>query len=193
MPRFTFPYPIKPWRVTQPWGVDDPLYKRFGFTFHNGVDVAHGEDRLIHAPFTGRIVRTGDQPQGGGIFCGLFSADSFTFLDQMESRVLADFLHCEQLLVTEGQTVFRGQAIAIAGNTGLSTGPHTHIQLRRGSWYEVLGYFVPLDANDANNSFNPEPYYTGTYLIDDELSRISKAIAAIRHAVSRLAKGHPSH
>jgi murein DD-endopeptidase MepM/ murein hydrolase activator NlpD len=190
MPRFTFPYPVKPWRLTQSWGIYNPAYERFGFSRHNGVDVGHGEDRIIRAPFTGTIVRTGNQPEGGGIFCGLYSSDVFTFLDQKEARVLVDFLHCERLLITEGQTVFRGQAIAIAGNTGFSTGPHTHIQLRRGEWRDT--YFEPADQNDANNSFDPAPYYTGTYLIDDELSVIAKAVAAITEAVKRLTKGRTS-
>lgn len=187
MQRFSFPYPIDPWCITQAWGVPAETYRRFGFGLHNGVDVAHGVDRVIRAPFPGLIVRIGNQPEGGGIFCGLLSTHAFTFDDGRSSQVLADFLHCERLLVNEGQSVIAGQPLAIAGNTGFSTGPHTHIQLRRGSWNGT--FFVPADQNDANNSFDPAPYYTGTYVIDDELSRVGKAIAVIAALVHSLTKG----
>lgn len=206
MKRFNFPYPIKPWIQSQAWGVYNPAYQRFGFNRHNGTDVALGNDKVVRAPFDGTIINAATrenskwQPNGGGIFISLLSSEPSSFDDGKEAFVLADFLHCERLLVSEGQTVFPAQALAIADNTGFSTGPHTHIQLRRVfvrnskppkgiSTYRVFAQNVWLenvDNNDANNTFDPSPYYTKTYVLDDGLSAIQQALNRIAAAIQAL-------
>lgn len=183
--RFPFPYPVNPWSVTQPWGVYDPRYKQFGFTAHNGVDCRLGADRTIYAPHAGTVVRAYTkenglwQPAGGGVFLTTLTDEQYDFDDGQKCYVLEDFLHCERLLVKDGDHVEVGQAIAIADNTGFSTGPHTHIQLRREVMQPYTGQpglspfrirgndyaLFDVDKNNANNSFDPAPYYSLTYVI----------------------------
>ena len=38
--------------------------------------------------------------------------------------------HCSKLYVTAGQQVNQGDVIAAVGNTGNSTGPHLHLEIR---------------------------------------------------------------
>jgi murein DD-endopeptidase MepM/ murein hydrolase activator NlpD len=45
--------------------------------------------------------------------------------------------HCEKLLVSVGEAVGKGQALALMGSTGRSTGPHVH--------FEVLYHGKPVD------------------------------------------------
>lgn len=161
--RLQLHFPAKPYKLNQPWGVYNPeVYSRFGFTSHNGVDIALGYDKTVRAPFEGTVIRIGNQPNGGGIFVGLLS-EEYEFADT-NARVLADFLHMQSLSVTEGQKVKVGDVLGIADNTGFSTGPHTHIQFRRVNWDGTTA--TTIDKNDANNSFDPTPFWNGMYAQD---------------------------
>jgi murein DD-endopeptidase MepM/ murein hydrolase activator NlpD len=182
--RFTFPWPAKPWRVSQEWGIFNPAYQRFGFTRHNGIDIALGNDKLVRSPFAGTVIRAATlengewQPNGGGIFISVISDREYDFDDGQSAYVLVDFLHCERIIVQHSEKVLLGTVLAIGGNTGFSTGPHTHVQLRRcrvvpgGDFLinEKKYHLEWLDQNDANGSFDPTPYLTSTYAEDDLLT-----------------------
>jgi murein DD-endopeptidase MepM/ murein hydrolase activator NlpD len=156
-----YPKPIKPMVITQPWGVYRPdVYQQFGFTRHNGAD--YGDTKkmgngtgIVSSPLDGIVVRVGYQPQGGGNFVSL--CDGFN---------LFDFMHCESILVQEGQRVEVGQPVAIQDNTGFSTGPHTHIQMRPVDNWDGFQKWTFIMNNDANNSADPENYWTEDHAED---------------------------
>jgi murein DD-endopeptidase MepM/ murein hydrolase activator NlpD len=112
--------------------------------------------------------------------------------------VLLDFFHCQEIKVNIGDHVAIGQLIALGDNTGVTTGSHTHMQPRRESVvpapvgatinaYRFMGSevcFTDFEKNDANNSFDPAPYWNGTYA--DEYN--PGAVAELEEKVSDLTR-----
>lgn len=177
MNRFYFYYPTKPFVVTQAWGVfnEDPknpghsIYEPFGFTLHNGtdarVDAPYAKETYhVHAPFPALVVDIGYHPKGSGIYLSILSDGYFDFRDGVRARVLMDFLHLKKTLAPIRAHVEVGELLAMADNTGFSTGLHTHIQARRVKG--EAGALTFADRNQANNSFDTMVYSKGLSAID---------------------------
>ena len=159
--RLELHYPVNPHRVNQSWGIYNPVYEKFGFSRHNGIDIGLKNGQPIYCPIDAKIVKVGNQPSGGGVFVGLLSTQEYQFDDGKSAYVLIDFLHCQSIEVNEGQLVLTGDFIAFGDNTGFSTGSHTHMQCRR-----VTKDLTSIDSNDANNTFDQSLYWNGYYATD---------------------------
>lgn len=85
---------------------------------HNGTDFAMPIGTPVNAPADGIVTRVGQ-----GTLNGRYIIISH---GQGYSTV---YLHLQRSLVRQGQTVERGQRIALSGNTGRTTGPHLHYEL----------------------------------------------------------------
>jgi murein DD-endopeptidase MepM/ murein hydrolase activator NlpD len=87
---------------------------------HTGVDLAAKEGTKIAAAAEGTVAETGEGEYIGK-FVILRHKDSYTTI----------YGHCSQILTTPGKTVKKGQIIARSGDTGRTTGPHLHFEIRR--------------------------------------------------------------
>jgi murein DD-endopeptidase MepM/ murein hydrolase activator NlpD len=87
---------------------------------HTGIDLAASEGTRIAAAAGGVVTDVGEGEYIGK-FIILSHKDSFTTV----------YGHCSQTLVKKGQQIKKGQIIAMVGNTGRTTGPHLHFEIRK--------------------------------------------------------------
>jgi murein DD-endopeptidase MepM/ murein hydrolase activator NlpD len=93
---------------------------------HDGLDIAAGIGTMVFAPADGVVTFAGVKP-GYGLVLVIDHGYG------IETR----YAHNSKFLVKPGDVVKRGQKVANTGNTGLSTGPHLH--------YEVRINGIPID------------------------------------------------
>jgi hypothetical protein len=168
-------WPFKPYFIRQRWGARNEIaYDQFGFTAHNGIDASvayDGPDRSYHpktwmvfCPVENfRVLLVRYMPGGGGHEVWLISKDKLKVGDR-ECHAYLVLCHGEKILVQPGYEPKLGELIMIADNTGFSTGPHTHMGLYRVDWDGKLMTY--LDQNEANGSYDPEPFFTKHYAVD---------------------------
>ena len=104
---------------------------------HNGVDFAMPTGTPILSTGDGVVTRVMNHPYAG------------KYVEiQHGSQYLTRYLHLHRILVKRGQTVKRGDRIALSGNTGLSTGPHLHFELHvRGRPVNPITANIPMSAS----------------------------------------------
>lgn len=86
---------------------------------HQGIDLADNTGTPIKAARSGVIEFAGEKGDYGNV----------VFIDH-GNNIGTRYGHASKLLVKEGQYVYQGETIALVGNTGRSTGPHVHFEIR---------------------------------------------------------------
>jgi murein DD-endopeptidase MepM/ murein hydrolase activator NlpD len=99
---------------------------------HEGVDIANHLGTQVHAPADGIV-----------IFAGVKAGYGNTLIIDHGYGLETWYGHTKQLLVSKGQRVKKGDAIALLGSTGRSTGPHLHYEVRvNGTPVDPLSYIL---------------------------------------------------
>jgi len=98
--------------------------------FHKGVDFAGTQGSDVVAVAAGVVTWAGPR-SGYGKLIEINHGDGYT----------TRYAHNERTLVAVGQTVKRGEPIALMGSTGHSTGPHVHFEvLKNGRQVDPLSF-----------------------------------------------------
>ncbi|XDD43299.1 peptidoglycan DD-metalloendopeptidase family protein [Leptospira sp. WS60.C2] len=112
----------------------DPVTGKVG-AFHSGIDLPASIGTPIKAVSDGKVWRTITTSGGYGVL---------TILSH-KNNIYTYYAHQNERLVKEGDTVRSGDIIGQVGNTGKSTGPHLHFEVRKGPDQQALdpGAYLP--------------------------------------------------
>ncbi|HEF3557012.1 TPA: M23 family metallopeptidase [Campylobacter upsaliensis] len=139
-------WPITNKGVTGKFGWrEHPILKRK--EFHPGIDLAASIGTPIYAPASGVVEFSGYSNNGYGY--NVILLHNFGFKSVFAHMTRKD-------VVKAGDFVNKGDLIGYTGNTGLSTGPHLHYEVRFiNKTLEPL-YFLNLKRKNMNEFFNQE-------------------------------------
>jgi murein DD-endopeptidase MepM/ murein hydrolase activator NlpD len=110
-----------------------PVAGRISQSFHPGhraIDIAVPVGTPVRSTMGGRVVRAGWNTEGYGNLVIVENGSYRTY-----------YAHLDSIPVAVGQAVSAGDVIGLSGNTGNSTGPHVHYEVR------VNGAAVEPDAH----------------------------------------------
>ena len=111
------------------WPLSGPITSPFGWRhnpfggapdFHPGIDIGVDVGTTVAAAAAGTVIMA--QRYGG--------YGNYILIDH-GGGISTGYGHLSRFYVSVGQVVQRGQAIAASGNTGASTGPHLHFEVRK--------------------------------------------------------------
>lgn len=109
------------------WPVHGRLSSKYGWRLHpilhehrhhSGIDIAVPEGTPIKAAQGGKVVYAASK--GGAGLC--------VIIEHGNGR-RSSYGHCSKLKVKAGELVKQNQVVALAGSTGMSTGPHVHFSV----------------------------------------------------------------
>ena len=122
------------------WPVGGPsAISRGFFPGHYGIDIypTGGKRPNVIAASGGRVISAGwgsGKYYGFGYYAHVDHGNGYTTL----------YAHMDKLYVRAGQSVSRGSALGLIGDTGVAYGVHVHFELRRGA--------------ELSGRINPRPY-----------------------------------
>lgn len=91
---------------------------------HTGVDFEVPVGTDVHAAADGEVVTAGAGGQYGK-----------QIVIRHSNGLYSQYAHLSKISVAKGDKVSEGDVIAMSGNTGNSTGPHLHFEIRTGPSY----------------------------------------------------------
>ena len=121
------------------WPCSGRITSRFGYrntgirgatSNHKGIDIACSYGTPIYAADGGRVT-----------YSGYKGAMGYVVIIDHNNGYVTYYEHNSSLLVSAGQTVYKGQQIAKAGRSGVASGVHCHFGIQRnGSYVNPLNY-----------------------------------------------------
>jgi len=171
-PKVVWPVPDLPHHSNSPFG-----WRTSRNSWHRGIDINHGGCMYSGAGENGCGVYHQEPivAVAAGVvkFAGEVDSYGKRIIITHTDGVQTLYAHLHDFLVVQGQTVKVGEPIAIMGNTGDSTGPHLHFDLRPlgGDNNPSIRANALQAYNDSDHRYgykNPMPYFSCTVCGDKQ-------------------------
>lgn len=117
-----FILPVRGSHMTSGFGTRVNPFEPTQHEFHPGIDLSCRTGTPVQAARTGTVVFTGYKGGYGKLV-----------VLRHECGYTSYYGHLSKILVKRGQKVSCGSRIALSGNTGRTTGPHLHFEVRKNS------------------------------------------------------------
>ena len=118
------------------WPVEGTVTSGFGYRWgrmHEGIDISVPEGTPIRAAADGTVILMQSEYESGGY-------GNYTCIDH-GGGLSTCYAHQSSFATSVGAHVSQGDVIGLSGNTGHSTGPHLHFEVRiNGTPTDPLGY-----------------------------------------------------
>lgn len=131
-------WPLDSIRITQQFGGTQFAKTNpgiYGRPYHNGVDFGTPIGTKVKAVLDGTIQATGNTDA----YPGCYSWGKWVLIKH-NNGLTSLYAHLSSILVNPGDTVARGDNIALSGNSGVSTGPHLHLTLYASQGVQVVKF-----------------------------------------------------
>lgn len=136
--------------ITQKYGNRNKRYRK---GYHTGVDIGVPQGTNIYAAHAGIAS-----------FVGWNGAYGNEIKIAANSMFLSSYHHLSQFKVRVGQKVTEGQVIGLSGNTGMSTGPHLHFEIRiKGKDVDPMPYLQGAKTPNPGDPNTPDPTTEGSF------------------------------
>jgi hypothetical protein len=160
-------YPCKPLSINQGWGTGTAYYARYGLKGHNGIDFFAPDGTEVRATHDGVVTYAGLDGANGNLIV-VRSKDVFDYEgEEVYFKTLYGHLKTGTYKVHATQEVKTGNLLALADNTGASSGSHLHFGLKpvlQGE--EDWIWFNRYQENGYNGAIDPTPYFNGKFAKD---------------------------
>jgi murein DD-endopeptidase MepM/ murein hydrolase activator NlpD len=127
--QYCLPYPAK-----QAYRVSQGYFGGFSHQRRYALDFEMPEGTQVCAIRDGEVVAIKQDSKRGGVKNRFLDLGNYICIHHSDGTI-ANYHHLQKngVLVKLGQKVKRGQVIGLSGNTGLSTGPHLHVEVFQGA------------------------------------------------------------
>lgn len=127
----------------------DIYTNKFGTYAHEGLDISRVTGTPIFAPYDGIVAWSDVEPTSYGEYVRTYHP---------ELKICAFYGHLSERLVKTGNSVRRGQLLGYTGDTGNSSAPHLHFEIRK---MTDSGRYMPNYSAHGNARVDPLGFLAG--------------------------------